>query len=242
MNNFDLIVSLTSWKGRIFSEILQLVIFSLIRQTTDYRYKIVLVLSTDEFPKKEAELPDNIVKMARKVDNFEILWTKENTKAYKKYFPTKRKYPNVPIVTIDDDSPAKPYFINTLMALHSKDKRRVIYGYDRMPHMYGGIDCVRYGVALYPPSSLYPLEEAFGRKYFKDMDDEFMRLLHVLAGTHFFEIQASSILHMQAGSQDVAMQRIMANQWTELDTMWDNVFRSNPELKRKWDINKRIPN
>ena len=65
--NYQCIVSLTSWRGRIFSEIVQLVLFSLLKQKTKYRYKVVLVLSTDEFPKKEAELPANIVKLVEPI-------------------------------------------------------------------------------------------------------------------------------------------------------------------------------
>lgn len=65
---YDVCVSLTSWRGRIYSEIVQLVLFSLLKQKTKYRYKVVLVLSTDEFPKKEAELPANIVKLAGPIE------------------------------------------------------------------------------------------------------------------------------------------------------------------------------
>ena len=42
----------------------------------------------------ENELPKKLVTINELSDNFEILWTKENTKAYKKYFPTRRKYLN----------------------------------------------------------------------------------------------------------------------------------------------------
>lgn len=138
---------------------------------------------------------------------------------------------------IDDDSPAHEDFVEKMMELHNKDTKRVIYGYHMVPHNLPGIDCVRYGVALYPPKSLFPLDEHFGRKFFKDMDDEYMRLLHVLAGTQYFEIKASDVLCIQAGAQDVAMQRIMANQWGEIRGMWDTLFAAMPELKKLWDKN-----
>lgn len=241
-NNVDCVVSLTSWHGRIYSEIVQLVLFSLLKQKTKYRYKVVLVLSTDEFPKKEAELPANIVKLVERVPNMELLWDSGNSKAYKKYFPVHRKYPDIPIITIDDDSPAHEDFVEKMMELHNKDTKRVIYGYHMVPHNFGGIDCVRYGVALYPPNSLFPLDEHFGRKFFKDMDDEYMRLLHVLAGTQYFEIKASDVLCIQAGAQDVAMQSIMANQWGEIRSMWETLFAAIPELKNLWDKNVKISN
>lgn len=238
----DCVIGLTSWRGRIYSDIVQLVLFSLLRQKTKYRYKVVLVLSEEEFPRKEAELPVNIVKLAERVTNLELLWDTGNSKAYKKYFPVQRKYPDIPIITIDDDSPAHEDFVERMMNLHRKDRNRVIYGYHMAPHNYGGIDCVRYGVALYPPGSLFPLDEHFGRKFFKDMDDEYMRLLHVLAGTHYFEIRAASVLDIQAGAQEVAMQRIMGSQWGELRHMWETLFIAMPKLKELWDKNVKIKN
>ena len=240
---YSVVVSLTSWRGRIRSEIVQLVLFSLLRQKTKYRYKVVLVLSEEEFPRKEAELPVNIVNLVEQVPNMELLWDSNgNTKAYKKYFPVQRKYPDIPIITIDDDSPAHEDFVERMMELHNKDTKRVIYGYHMVPHNLGGIDCVRYGVALYPPKSLFPLDENFGRKFFKDMDDEYMRLLHVLAGTRYFEIKASDVLCIQAGAQDVAMQKLMAHQWGEIRDMWDKLFTVMPKLKTLWDKNVRKTN
>jgi len=238
----DCVVGLTSWRGRLYSDIVQLVLFSLLKQKTKYRYKVVLVLSEEEFPGKDREVPGNILRMVRAVSFFEILWDSGNAKSYKKYFPVQRKYPDLPIITIDDDSPAHEDFVEKMMDLHHKDVKRVIYGYHMVPHNLGGIDCVRYGVALYPPGSLFPLDEHFGRKFFKDMDDEYMRLLHVLAGTRYFEIKAGSVLHIQAGAQDVAMQRIMANQWGEIRGMWETLFAAMPKLKELWDRNVRKKN
>ena len=71
---YDVCVSLTSWRGRIYSEIVQLVLFSLIKQKTKYRYKVVLVLSEEEFPKKEAELPANIVKLAEPIADLDCVF------------------------------------------------------------------------------------------------------------------------------------------------------------------------
>ena len=117
---YSVIVSLTSWRGRIFSEIVQLVLFSLLKQKTKYRYKVVLVLSTDEFPKKEAELPPNIVKMAELVPNFSLLWTVKNTKALKKLDPTMATYPDLPVITTDDDIIVKAAFVESFMEMHNQ--------------------------------------------------------------------------------------------------------------------------
>ena len=55
-NGEKAIISLTSWKARINT--VGLTIFSLIKRCPGFH--IVLVLSTNEFPAKEAELPDTV--------------------------------------------------------------------------------------------------------------------------------------------------------------------------------------
>lgn len=92
------IISLTSWKARINT--VGLTLFSLYKQCPGFH--IVLVLSEDEFPQKEAELPDTIMAFVDQ-DLIEILWVKENYKSMKKVIFTMEKYPNVPVISADDD-------------------------------------------------------------------------------------------------------------------------------------------
>ena len=241
----DVVVSLTSWRGRIYSEIVQLVLFSLLSQESPVPFKVVLVLSSDEFPKKEKEVPEGILKMARGCENFEILWTKENTGPYKKYGPAHRKYPDLPIITVDDDSVAYPHFMRTLWELHRKNPDRVICGCNGKPYSWmdgSSIDCVRYGVALFPPGSTYDLDEQFGIKYFKFMDDEFIRLLCLLQGTHYVSLDAHSVLVVNAFAQDKAIGRVHGREFAEIGDMWGKLGRECPELKKIWEENRKIPN
>ena len=92
------IISLTSWKARIGT--VAKTLFSLHKMCPGFH--IVLVLSEDEFPKKEAELPENLMLF---VDNdlVEILWVKQNYKSMKKVIFTMKRYPNIPIISADDD-------------------------------------------------------------------------------------------------------------------------------------------
>lgn len=235
----DAIISMTTWKRRI--ALAGPVIFSFLSLEPICDFKVVLVLSSNEFPGKEKDIPIDLVRL-QVHPRFEILWTDKNTKAYKKYFPVRRKYPNVPIITVDDDEPAKENFLSALWKMHKTDETRVIYGYNGTPCGRGGIDCVRYGVGLYPPNSLFPLDEKFGMDFFKDMDDEYMRFLHVMKGTKYFEINAHSILHIQAVAQDSAMQTIMATQWKEISKMWDTVWAVFPEFHRIWNKNSKKSN
>lgn len=92
------IISLTSWKARI--KTVGLTIYSLLKNCPGFH--IVLCLSEEEFPAKEAELPDDINLLAN-CNKIEILWVRKNYKAFKKILFTMDKYRDVPIISADDD-------------------------------------------------------------------------------------------------------------------------------------------
>ena len=241
----QVIVAMTSWKGRLYNELTGPVIFSFIEQESPVPFKVVLVLSSDEFPDREKDVPKGILTMARGSERFEILWTKENTGPYKKFFPVRRKYPGLPIITVDDDSPAKPNFMKAMWKLHTKNPDRVIYGCDGTPYSWIGkhsIDCVRFGVGLYPPGALYDLDEKFGMKYFKFMDDEFMRLLGLLNGTHYVTVDANTILILQAFGQDKSIGRTHGREFREISGMWGTLGRERPDLWKIVTKNRKIKN
>ena len=77
-------------------------------------FHIVLVLSEEEFPKKEEELPEELMLF---VDNdlIEILWVYKNYKAFKKVLFTMDKYRDVPVISADDDC---IYIINYAQELY----------------------------------------------------------------------------------------------------------------------------
>ena len=97
-NGEKAIISLTSWKARIKTVCKTL--FSLIDQCPGFH--IVLVLSEEEFPKKEDELPENL-KIFIDNDLIEVLWVYKNWKSFKKVIFTMEKYPDVPVISADDD-------------------------------------------------------------------------------------------------------------------------------------------
>jgi len=92
-----LVCSLTSYPKRINT--VHIAINNMLEQTINFD-KVVLVLSTSEFPDKK--LPNSITSIKDK--RFEILWIKENYRAAKKLYPTLLKYPNAYIATTDDDA------------------------------------------------------------------------------------------------------------------------------------------
>lgn len=149
-NNEQIVISLTSWKQRIVN--VHKTIESLLKWC-NYCH-IVLVLSSDEFPNQENELPRELLKL---IDNnlIELLWVKQNYKAYKKYFFTAAKYPNAIIVTADDDSIYTKDFVKELYEQWENNKNGIVTYRSTIPSMKRKYKttCLQYGVAtLYPPN------------------------------------------------------------------------------------------
>ena len=118
--------------------------------------------------------------------------------------------------------------MKTLWELHRKNPDRVIYGCDGKPYSWIGkrsIDCVRYGVALYPPGSTYDLDEQFG-----------------MNRTHYVSIDANSVLIINAFAQDKAIGRVHGREFKEISGMWVRLKREHPELQKLLDANRKIPN
>ena len=109
-NGEKAIISLTSWKARINT--VGKTLYSLLKMCPGFH--IVLVLSEEEFPKKEEELPEELMLF---VDNdlIEILWVYKNYKAFKKVLFTMDKYRDVPVISADDDC---IYIINYAQELY----------------------------------------------------------------------------------------------------------------------------
>ena len=93
------VIALTSWRKRINT--VGLTIYNLF-ETCGPDYHIVLTLSEEEFPRKERELPRDLVLM-NKTGVFEILYVRKNYKAFKKFLFAMQRYQTVPIISADDD-------------------------------------------------------------------------------------------------------------------------------------------
>ena len=92
-------IALTSWRRRINT--VGLTIFNLMC-VCGPEFHIVLTLAEEEFPRKERELPRDLVRM-NNAGLFEILWVKQNYKAMKKWVFASRKYAHSPVISADDD-------------------------------------------------------------------------------------------------------------------------------------------
>ena len=120
-NGEKAVISLTSWKARIGT--VAKTIYSLIKQCPGFH--IVLVLSEEEFPQKESELPENLMLF---VDNdlVEILWVYKNYKSFKKVLFTMDKYRDVPVISADDDCIYKYNYAEELYTKWYNNKNCII--------------------------------------------------------------------------------------------------------------------
>jgi len=126
MNSEILIVSLTSYPKRIHC--VYDVLISLLNQTVDRAlYHVVLVLCSSEFPNGIKDVPENIKHLVDSGD-VEIIWHPTNIRSHKKLIPTLKKYPNDPILVVDDDSIRDPKWIEVFLNDHKKYPNDIIGG------------------------------------------------------------------------------------------------------------------
>lgn len=104
----SLVVSLTTFPARASS--VWMVIESLLDQT-HRPGRIVLVLSTEEFPRRR--LPRRLPSLLRR--GVEVLWVEENTRSYKKYAPVRARYPKATIIVVDDDALYQSHLVEALI-------------------------------------------------------------------------------------------------------------------------------
>lgn len=145
-NGEKAIISLTSWKARVGT--VGKTLFSLIKQCSGFH--IVLVLSEEEFPKMEKELPDELMLFVKN-NLIELLWIYKNYKAFKKVLFTMDKYRDVPVISADDGCIYKYNYAQELYNKWLNNKNKIIswakFGIKEIPYGGGG-----YGI-LYPPKN-----------------------------------------------------------------------------------------
>lgn len=115
-----LIVSLTSFPARI-NEV-PFTIYSLLNQTK-LPQKIILWLAESQFPKKEKELPELLLKLVNEV--FEIKWC-DDLRSYKKLIPLVQSKCQLPVLICDDDIYYRKNTVELLWNCHLKNTDDVI--------------------------------------------------------------------------------------------------------------------
>lgn len=166
----DVIVSLTTFKGRIYDNTVYEVIMALLHQKTQYNYKVVLVLAEEEFKNKN-EIPQYIKQLLYDYSNFELLWTVKDTRPLKKLDPTLEKYPDLPIITLDDDDYC---YINMVENVVNEHRKNPYYAMGTLIEKTFNFVKWIAGVRIWPPHCLYefPLDDYY-TYYDGILDDNF---------------------------------------------------------------------
>lgn len=98
INKPNVVVSFTSWRKRIH---LAEKVVQMMRKQTIAPKNIILTLSTTEFPRKEADLPLNLVNLVG--NGFEIKWVEWDSKTFKKLEPLFYLPEDQWVMIVDDD-------------------------------------------------------------------------------------------------------------------------------------------
>lgn len=221
-----LIVSLTSFPARIGT--VYKAIASIYRQTLQ-PYKVILWLAESQFPKKEAELPVDLLEYRQL--GFEIRWCPEDIRPHKKYYYAMQEYPEDLIVTIDDDLTYDPYMLETLFAsyLHFPKAVSSVRAHLIVPDKTTGAiapynDWIKefsgaVGVpsmqlfstsgagTLYPPHCMD--DEVFSLENIKELslnaDDLWLKIMQVRKGTPVVLVQKNNLLRYIPDTQQEAL-------------------------------------
>lgn len=116
----DFVVSIASYPKR--DGLLPAVFQGLSRQRVLPK-KWVLVLSLEDYPKG---LPQHLLRLERR--GLHILWVENNPYAVKKLLPVMEHFPELAVVTLDDDMIYQPYLLQGLLS-KAKLNRGAVIGY-----------------------------------------------------------------------------------------------------------------
>lgn len=115
----EFVVSIASYPKRAH---LLPAVFEALNQQTVVPKKWILVLSVEEWPQKK--LPYYLEKLIKR--GLEIIWVKNNTYAVKKLVPVIEKYPELGVITFDDELIYGKQVIEKLVVCSQKNKGAII--------------------------------------------------------------------------------------------------------------------
>ena len=186
--DLDCIVSVTTWKGRINDEDTFHSLFSLIRQKSKYKFKVVLTLSKEEFPNQYDDLP-KIIKLMYNNEYIDIIWADGNYKALKKVYPIRNMY-DCPIMTTDDDIICDDGIIDKFMDIHKENPEMVL--------SEGGITVcgmpLTGGFRLFPKDSFLNIDPKYFKTCFENAEDDlYIAMLMQYKGTKLKYVHSGKV-------------------------------------------------
>lgn len=228
-----LVVSFTSFPKRIGFTVN---VIENVRRQTRKADKVLLYLAPEQFPGKEADLPQALLDQARRGD-VEIKWVPD-IRSHKKYHYVMQEYENSCIVTLDDDLAYPDDMLENLHLCYLCHPDKVsamrahltvvdgaaglLLPYNRWVKEYRGATYipspqlfVTSGAGtLFPPKVLHPLaldlEKAWGLCPYAD--DVWLNLMTLLNGRSVVLAVDDFTMKNMPGSQEEALQTINVDQ------------------------------
>ena len=222
----SLIVSLTSFPARI--RFVPQVIGCLRKQTRPAD-AILLWLSAEQFPDREASLPAELLEAVRN-GAVSLRWTEGDLKPHKKYLGAFREFPDDVIVTVDDDVLYGPTLLEDLWNTRLRYPGAVVAGRTHLitldpsgqPRHYAqwlrrtlgfeegpamqlfavGIGGVLYEPKWFPPE-LYDTEVI--RNTCLLADDVWLKVMEMAAGVPVVRSEGTELLRLIPGSQETSL-------------------------------------
>ncbi|WP_158657034.1 glycosyltransferase, partial [Helicobacter aurati] len=249
----QLIVSLTSYPQRIYQ--VYYTVYSLLTQT--YKPdKIILWLSSDEFPNRLQDLPHSLVCLRR--FGLEIVWCSGNLKPYKKIIHALEAYKDCAIVIADDDALYPRDWLEKLVFAYRENPRSIhchlasrlsldSHGslipytqWSSVIHTDSLQDSTSFlylanglGGVLYPPNSLY--QDVLDSNLFTRLcplgDDIWLWAMALLQGTkiHVVANNYHQFFITDWATQDTALWRVNCDEGYN-DVQLNNILTYYPQL------------
>lgn len=246
--NPRIVVSLTSFPARI--KTVHLTVSSLLQQSLKPD-ALILWLADSQFPRKEAELPREL--LALREYGLEIRWTKD-IGPYKKLVPALKAFPNEIIVTADDDLIYVRPWLELLYRDYQKNPKVIpahritkirFDGIERISAVPGGYDyyptpsCLNKltcgAGALFPPGCFHKdiLDEEKFKMLAPTSDDIWFWLMAVLNGydAHVVKNNIARLFYIP-GAQEVGLCKTndVGGENRPFLVHLKNVLRAYPEL------------
>lgn len=220
-----IIVSVTSYSKRV--GIVHKMIQSLYQQTIKPN-KIILWLSLEEFPRKEKDIPKELIKLVG-INGFEICWVTDNLKSHKKYYYVLQRYKKDIVIIVDDDIYYSSTMIEELMNSYYKFPKaisarnvhmilrleREIADYKIWAQSYKSCKeverkdfcAIGWGGILYPPyiASKRWFDVSAIKKYSQDQDDLWLKFNEILDGISVVYVEKKEEDIVIEGSQEFAL-------------------------------------
>ncbi|WP_216634165.1 hypothetical protein, partial [Helicobacter sp. CLO-3] len=250
----EIVISFTSYPKRINQ--VCYTIYSILTQTYKPN-RVVLYLSTQEFPNKLDDLPQKLLAFCK--HGLEIRFVEQNYRPYNKILFALKDFPESIIITIDDDIFYPPFIIERLVssyqkipdAIHCHWASKVLFDENNniLPYMSWGWICDAtpsilnsvqgFGGALYPPHCLH--KSIFDSEKFLKLsptsDDIWIWAMAVLNNTKTHRILNYCYFYdyvtIKRSSQDSALGRTINCTKDGNNIFLKNVLEYFPEIREK---------